>query len=166
MKTGLLLGRFQPFHNGHLFALRLILKENDRAVVVIGSAQASHDAENPFSAGERCEMIRASLTEKELARTANIPIEDINRYPLWVAHVESRCPRFDRVYSRNSLTAALFRQAGYDVVEHDYHQRSQCSGTEIRAMLSSGKGWERHVPKGVAAYVKSIDGAERVKSIG
>ncbi len=166
MKTGLLLGRFQPFHNGHLFALRLILNENDRAVVVIGSAQASHDAENPFSAGERYEMIRASLTEKELAHTAIIPIEDINRYPLWVAHVESRCPTFDLVYSRNCLTAALFKQAGYEVVEHDYHQRSQCSGTELRAMMSAGKAWERNVPKGVAAFVKSIGGVERVKQIG
>jgi nicotinamide-nucleotide adenylyltransferase len=111
-------------------------------------------------------MIRASLTERELARTAVVPVEDINRYPLWVAHVESRCPKFERVYSRNSLTAALFRQSGYEVVEHDYHQRDQCSGTEIRSLMTSGKPWEKHVPKGVAAYIKEIGGAERVKSIG
>jgi nicotinamide-nucleotide adenylyltransferase len=121
VKTGLLLGRFQPFHNGHLFALRLILRENDRAVVVIGSAQASHDSENPFSAGERYDIIRATQTGAVLARTA---------------------------------------------VEHDYHQRKQCSGTEIRAMMAGGRPWERHVPKGVAAYVKGICGVERVKSIG
>jgi nicotinamide-nucleotide adenylyltransferase len=166
VKTGLLLGRFQPFHKGHLFALRLILKENDRAAVIIGSAQASHDAENPFSAGERMEMIRASLTADELTRTAIVPVEDINRYPLWVAHVESRCPKFECVYSRNSLTAALFRQAGYEVVEHDYHKRGTCSGTEIRLMMRTGKGWRAHVPEGAAAYIDRIGGVERVKSIG
>jgi nicotinamide-nucleotide adenylyltransferase len=166
MTVGLILGRFQPFHNGHLFALKLILKQNERAIVVIGSAQASHDKENPFSAGERFEMIRASLTDDELVRTAIIPIEDINRYPLWVAHVESRCPKFDRVYSRNSLTAALFKQAGYAVVEHDYHKREHCSGSEIRRMMASGEKWETHVPRGVSDCIKKIGGVERVKSIG
>jgi nicotinamide-nucleotide adenylyltransferase len=166
MTIGLILGRFQPFHNGHLFALRLILKQNERAIVVIGSAQASHDKENPFSAGERLEMIRASMTDDELIRTAIIPIEDINRYPLWVAHVESRCPKFDRVYSRNALTAALFKQAGYEVVEHDYHRRENCSGSEIRRMMARGGQWEKHVPKGVSSFIRKIGGVERVKSIG
>jgi nicotinamide-nucleotide adenylyltransferase len=165
MTAGLLLGRFQPLHNGHLFAMRQILEECDSAVVVIGSAQASHDCENPFSAGERFEMIRAALPRDGLLRTAIVPVEDINRYPLWVAHIESRCPAFDRVYTRNPLTASLFRQAGYRVVEHRYHDRRHCSGTEIRAMMASGKEWRPYVPKAVARYIDSIEGEQRVKGL-
>ncbi|HEY6405190.1 MAG TPA: adenylyltransferase/cytidyltransferase family protein, partial [Nitrososphaeraceae archaeon] len=31
------IGRFQPFHNGHLDLIRQILKESDEVVVIIGS---------------------------------------------------------------------------------------------------------------------------------
>lgn len=166
MSVGLLLGRFQPVHNGHIFVLRLILKECDRTVVVIGSAQASHDAQNPFTAGERYEMLRASLTKAELLRTSIIPVEDINRYPLWVSHVESRCPGFDVVYTRNDLTASLFRDAGYRVVEHGLYRREGCSGTEIRRRMAEGEPWQRLVPQTVAKFIMSIKGEERVRGLG
>ena len=165
MTAGLLLGRFQPFHNGHAFVLKQIFRECDEAIIVIGSAQASHDLQNPFSAGERFEMIRKALGKEAMLKTAIIPIEDINRYPLWVAHVESRCPKFDRVYSRNPLTASLFRQGGYDVVDHELYERQHCSGTEIRRMMAEGEPWEKYVPKVVAAYIRKIEGVERVKSL-
>jgi nicotinamide-nucleotide adenylyltransferase len=165
MSAGLLLGRFQPLHNGHLFVLRQILKECDCAIVVIGSAQASHDAENPFSAGERVEILRASLTKSELARTTIIPIEDINRYPLWVAHLESRCPKFDTIYSRNPLTISLFKEAGYKIVEHELYERASCSGTEIRKRMAQGKPWKDCVPAGARKVIDAIHGVERVRAL-
>ncbi|MEM3715338.1 MAG: adenylyltransferase/cytidyltransferase family protein, partial [Nitrososphaeria archaeon] len=52
------IGRFQPFHNGHYAALKWILeKEKSPIILCIGSAQYSHTVENPFTAGERIEMI-------------------------------------------------------------------------------------------------------------
>ena len=145
--------------------LRQILKERDRAIVVIGSAQASHDAENPFSAGERVEMLRASLTKSELLRTTIIPIEDINRYPLWVAHLESRCPKFDTIYSRNPLTISLFKDAGYQVVEHGLYERASCSGTEIRKRMAESKPWKDCVPAGARKVIEAVRGEERVKAL-
>ncbi|MEW5936298.1 MAG: adenylyltransferase/cytidyltransferase family protein, partial [Candidatus Thermoplasmatota archaeon] len=68
MSSGALLGRFQPIHKGHLWVLRKLLAECDEAIVVIGSAQASHEPDNPFSAGERYEMVRACLSKEEMAR--------------------------------------------------------------------------------------------------
>ncbi|MBI5001268.1 MAG: nicotinamide-nucleotide adenylyltransferase [Euryarchaeota archaeon] len=165
MSAGLLLGRFQPLHDGHIFVLRQILKECGRAIVVIGSAQASHDADNPFSAGERVEMLRASLTKSELLRTTIIPIEDINRYPLWVAHLESRCPKFDRVYSRNPLTISLFKGANYKVIEHDLYERGNCSGTEIRKRMAQGNPWKDCVPAGARKVIEAIHGEERVRAL-
>jgi nicotinamide-nucleotide adenylyltransferase len=55
---GLYVGRFQPFHLGHLDAIKYTLKEVDELVIVIGSAQYSHNANNPFTAGERLVMVR------------------------------------------------------------------------------------------------------------
>ena len=57
MTRALFVGRFQPFHYGHLHAVESILKENDELLLVVGSAQMSHEPDNPFTAGERIEMI-------------------------------------------------------------------------------------------------------------
>ena len=60
---GLYVGRFQPFHLGHLDAIKYALKQADELVIVIGSAQYSHNANNPFTAGERLIMVRQALFE-------------------------------------------------------------------------------------------------------
>ncbi|RLF01945.1 MAG: nicotinamide-nucleotide adenylyltransferase, partial [Thermoprotei archaeon] len=57
MGRGLFVGRFQPFHLGHLKALRWILEREDEVIICIGSAQYSHSLRNPFTVGERVEMI-------------------------------------------------------------------------------------------------------------
>ncbi|MGF3523208.1 MAG: adenylyltransferase/cytidyltransferase family protein, partial [Candidatus Bathyarchaeia archaeon] len=60
---GLYVGRFQPFHLGHLDAIQKILEEVEEIVIVIGSSQYSHNIHNPFTAGERLVMIRKALEE-------------------------------------------------------------------------------------------------------
>ena len=57
-RRALFVGRFQPFHNGHIHAIGEILEESDELIIVVGSAQMSHEPDNPFTAGERLEMIR------------------------------------------------------------------------------------------------------------
>jgi len=49
MKTGLIIGRFQPFHNGHLYAIKNALKKVDELVIAIGSSQYVNTEDNPFS---------------------------------------------------------------------------------------------------------------------
>ena len=63
---GLYIGRFQPYHLGHQAVLEKIAKEVEEIVIVIGSAQESHTPENPFTGGERMEMIYAALGESDL----------------------------------------------------------------------------------------------------
>jgi len=57
MTTGLFIGRFQPFHLGHLSDIKDALKEVDELVIAIGSSQHSGTKENPFSTEERIKMI-------------------------------------------------------------------------------------------------------------
>src|SRR5436189_227334 len=61
------IGRFQPFHRGHLAMVRRILESNEEIIVGIGSAQYSHTGENPFTAGERYEMIKRALVPAVVA---------------------------------------------------------------------------------------------------
>ena len=66
VNRGLYVGRFQPFHLGHVEAIKKILDEVEELVVVIGSAQYSHNRGNPFTVGERLVMIRNALDEARI----------------------------------------------------------------------------------------------------
>ncbi|MEM0194770.1 MAG: adenylyltransferase/cytidyltransferase family protein, partial [Thermoplasmatales archaeon] len=62
----LLIGRFQPFHNGHLWLVDKIVKEYGSIIIGIGSAQESHTLVNPFTAGERQYMIQKALESNSI----------------------------------------------------------------------------------------------------
>ena len=67
VKRGVFVGRFQPFHLGHLKAVKDILGEVDELVIVVGSSQYSHEIDNPFTTGERITMIKRALEEEEIS---------------------------------------------------------------------------------------------------
>jgi len=108
----LLLGRFQPFHNGHLKVVKDIAKEAEYLVIAIGSAQYSHSKENPFTAGERYTMITKALKSEGIENYHIVTIEDLHRYAAWVSHVVSHTPKFDVIYAHNPLSIRLFKEGG------------------------------------------------------
>jgi nicotinamide-nucleotide adenylyltransferase len=161
----LLIGRFQPFHLGHLEVVRKIAKECDELIIGIGSAQISHTFDNPFTAGERHLMISRALRDEGIRDFFLVPIVDINQYGVWVSHVRSMVPPFERVYTNNPLTRRLFSEAGYEVSASPMFNRSQYSGTEIRRRMVSGNDWKKFVPNAVAEVIESIDGVKRLRDL-
>src|SRR5512136_2085933 len=117
VKRGLYVGRFQPFHLGHLNSIKEVLKEVDELVIVIGSAQYSHNFNNPFTAGERLVMVRRALDESgvDSKRVWIVPVPDVHLHMMWVSSVEGYTPHFDVVFSNEPLTRRLFMEAGYNV---------------------------------------------------
>lgn len=166
-KRAVFIGRFQPFHNGHLHAVRSILKEADELIIVVGSAQMSHELDNPFTAGERLEMIKCALDAAGVDRNRYmlIPIPDAPAHRVWVSQVESQTPRFDFVYTNQSLTRRLLIEAGYDVRGIDLYRRDQYEATEIRRRILEGEDWMDLVPSEVYRYVKEIDGEGRIRDL-
>lgn len=57
--AGLYIGRFQPFHLGHLATVRHALEATDSLLVVLGSAGNGRSVRNPFLDTEREEIIRS-----------------------------------------------------------------------------------------------------------
>jgi len=163
--NALIIGRFQPFHKGHLEVIRTISEECDTITIGIGSAQYSHTLENPFTAGERHLMISRALKEVDLEDYFLVPIVDINRYAVWVAHVVSLVPPFKAIYSNNPLTRRLFEEAGYEVRDSPLFNREVYSGTEIRRRMIAGEDWMSAVPKAVAKVIDEIDGVNRLKDL-
>jgi len=163
---GLYIGRFQPYHLGHKAVLEKIAEEVDEIVVVIGSAQESHTPENPFTGGERIEMIQSALAESRLqGRCYVTPLQDINRNSIWVAHMQSMVPRFDAVYSNNPLVIRLVSEAGIDIRKPPMYQREMYSGTAIRRLMAEGGDWKALVPAAVARFIEEIKGVERLIGI-
>ncbi len=164
MRRGLYLGRFQPYHLGHHTVLKQIAKEVDEIIIGIGSAQKSHEIENPFTAGERMLMVSSALSEFDI-KSYVIPIEDIQRNSLWVSHVKSMVPPFDITYTNNPLVIELLSEAGIEVMQSPLFKRNSYSGTEIRRRMLSGEKWEQFVPEKVVEIIKEIDGVKRIKNV-
>lgn len=164
MKRGFYIGRFQPYHNGHQSVLEHIAGNVDEIIIGIGSAQLSHSVDNPFTAGERVLMITRSL-ETLGCPVYVIPIEDLRRNALWVAHVRSMTPPFEICYSSNPLVVRLFTEAGIRVQSPAMYERNLLSGTEIRRRMLNNEPWESLVPPPVAQVLKEIDGPGRLREI-
>jgi nicotinamide-nucleotide adenylyltransferase len=164
MKRGFYIGRFQPYHKGHQSVLEHIAEEVDEIVIGIGSAQLSHQTENPFTAGERVLMITRALSSLDRPFYV-IPIEDIKRNALWVAHVRSMTPPFDLCYSSNPLVVQLFRESGTTVHSPEMYERETHSGTEIRRRILEDEAWEKLVPPVVVKVIREINGVQRLRQI-
>ncbi|MDD1675823.1 MAG: nicotinamide-nucleotide adenylyltransferase, partial [Methanomicrobiales archaeon] len=133
-------------------------------VIGVGSAQLSHELENPFTAGERVLMITRSL-EKLTIPVYVIPIEDLQRNALWVSHVRSMTPPFDVIYSNNPLVMRLFAEQGCSVRSMEMYKRDTHSGTSIRTLMLEGKPWDHLVPSSVVSVIREIDGEKRLRQI-
>ncbi|HPH33889.1 MAG TPA: nicotinamide-nucleotide adenylyltransferase [Methanoregulaceae archaeon] len=164
MTRAFYIGRFQPYHNGHQYVLEKIAGTADAIVIGVGSAQLSHEKENPFTAGERILMITESLKDIRVPLYV-IPIEDIKRNALWVAHVRSMVPPFDIIYSSNPLVMRLFSEEGIPVRSPAMYARELHSGTEIRRRILKGEQWENLVPAPVSEIIREIGGVERIRQI-
>lgn len=161
-------GRFQPFHKGHLHVIQDMLGEVDELIIVIGSAQSSHTIDDPFTASERIEMIRNVLSASRIdpSRYILIPVTDLNDNRLWVSHVRTLVPHFDVVFSNKPLVKILFAEAGFSVQPIKFYNRELYSATEIRRrIIKKDESWKGLVPKEVAEFVETIKGDERLRAI-
>lgn len=160
-------GRFQPFHLGHMHAIKRLLEEFDEVVIVIGSAQEGFTCRNPFTSGERMEMIKYSLEEEDadLKRIWIVPIPDIHKPLAWTAYVLGIVPRVSAVASGNPHVIYLYRWLGVNVVEIELYKPRIYNGTVIRDLIAHGLPWEDRVPSFVAEYIKENDCVQRIKRL-
>ncbi len=164
---GLYVGRFQPFHLGHLEAIKKILEEVEELIIVIGSAQYSHNPSNPFTAGERIVMIRSALEDAkvEYSRVWVVPVPDVHLHMMWVSAVEGYTPKFQIVYSNEPLTKRLFMEAGYKVKSIPFYERQFYSSTTVREKMLIDESWKTLIPKTVADFITEIDGVNRLRDL-
>ncbi len=161
----LFIGRFQPFHNGHLGVMKYYSNAFNSIIIGIGSSQIYNTKENPFSFEERKRMINESLQYENIKNYIIIPISDINNPPKWVDHVTSIVSNFDTVLARNLDTIKLFEEKGYKVERPARFGEKDCSGKVIRKRIASGERWRHLVPYAVADIIEEIGGIDRIKRL-
>jgi nicotinamide-nucleotide adenylyltransferase len=157
-KTGLFIGRFQPFHLGHLATVRFALKEVKHLYIIVGSSQKSYELRNPFTAGERIIMIRNTLNEEKIdpSRYLIIPIPDATGHAVWTAYIDQAVPDYEVVFSNDRLTLQLFKEKGVPTVEAPLLDRPQYSSTEVRKRILESGNWKELVPKSVSKLIDPI----------
>ena len=169
-KRGLMLGRFQPFHSGHLALARQILGECDELVIAIGSAQFNFIEKDPFTAGERIVMVRNSLGEGglDLSRCYIVPIANEDNNARWLANLKSMVPEFHFLYTGNEYVKHLARSqdALVKIRKPRFEKKADYNGSNIRGLMRAGGKWKSLVPAAVSREIERIGGVERVRMLG
>ncbi len=169
MTTALFVGRFQPFHNGHLWVVKKILGECDKVIIGIGSSQCSNTLVNPFTFDERKEMILSCLKSEGIGEEKYeiIAIPDLNNYGKWVDHViktlEDNELSFNKVFTGSPITRKLFKDKNLWV--EDLPRKDDTSASEVRLKILKGLEWKQLVPKATEDYLLKIEGIKRISDV-
>ncbi len=164
-RVGLILGRFQPVHWGHVRAIEWVRMEGLEVHLGIGSSQFSHTRENPFTAAERRAMVGAAdqVLGLKVGRVDEVP--DIFDDDRWVAHVQGCCGPFDVVFTNNEWTAELFAKAGLEVRATPMFDRERYVGSKIRESVKERglSAVEDLVPPPVLGLLKAFEAEKRIR---
>ena len=171
MTRGMIHGRFQPFHLGHLEYLKGAAARADEVYVGITNPDPTHvkpeasdpvrhlPESNPYSYVERMLMVKAAAADAELEqeRLHVIPFP-VNTPELWDAYVPRDVVQYIRLFSDwGGTKLERLRSAGYEVVVLDEGAEKELSGADVRAAIREGGDWERLVPPSVAAVLRGLE---------
>ncbi len=141
-ELAVVIGRFQPFHYGHLALVEHALAAAPRALVVVGSAGASRSVKNPFYEDERIAMIRDSLAPALRTRVSFAAVRDYYDEVRWASAVKAAAAR----EARGAVALVGFRKdetSSYlgsfpEWREHALPRQAAIDGTELRRAYFAG----------------------------
>lgn len=147
----LVVGRFQPLHDGHVQLIRRALEECGDVTIAIGSSNAKPSLRNPFTVAERTQMLEAVFPGLRI-----LALPDLHDPKRWTDETLRAAGPVDRVYGNDPATTGLFEQAGIPVVSPGLVDRQKYEATAIRRLMAEDDpAWRKCVPAPVA---KLLDG--------
>lgn len=162
------IGRFQPFHLGHLEFIQQILSESSEVILIIGSSQANFTPHNPFTTGERIRMIRDSLIASKIRmeKVTMIHIMDEQNNYRWFSNLKSFSPPFTVLYTGNVFIKLLLENENILLREPNFVKKEEYNGSNIRRLLAaSDLQWKKLVPKAVTNIILELNGPERMRKL-
>ena len=166
MKIGILVGRFQPLHKGHIEAIEFAENNSDKLYIIVGSAEKSNQKRNPFTFEERKKMIELAMIDIKLHESITIvPINDANNHTEWILSIKNVIGAYNIIFTNDEVTEKLFNKDETKVINVPLLDRNALSATEVRRRLELDEKWETLVIPTVVNYLKEIKAVKRIKSI-
>lgn len=173
-KFGLVIGRFQPFHNAHLHLIKHALERCEKVVVLVGSYKSARTIRNPFTFEERQMMIMESLDCEDALRVFVCPIRDhLYNDNLWITEVQRAVEEitqgaspilFGHDKDNSSYYLNLFPQWHFSEVG----KFEECdSASSVRRSLFEcghdydGTAWHKCVPTGTKEVILQFSKSDR-----
>lgn len=171
VRRGMIHGRFQPFHLGHLAYLRGAADRCDEVFVGITNPDPNRirpepsdplrhlPESNPWSYAERLLMVKAAAADIRLDPThVHVIPFPVNEPELWPAYVPDDVTQYLRLFSEwGGTKLERLQEAGYDVVVLDQGAEKEISGADVRERLREGGDWASLVPAGVARVIRDLE---------
>lgn len=167
---GMIHGRFQPFHNGHLEYLRRARQRCERIIVgitnpdpsaVVAETASTHRHEpesNPFTFFQRALMVRDVLRAEQVPADSCLvipfPIHHPERWPFYVPREVVQLVWVFSAWEEEKVRR--LRAAGYRVEVVASGLPKDLSASEVRRRIRSGEDWRALVPPAVASVVEAV----------
>lgn len=151
-KVALFIGRFQPFHNGHLYSLKKCLEIAEKVTIMVAKSNVSGTQDDPWNAQIREQMVKAVVSSEKIEKkvTQIVSSPDNPSDKVWLTQVIEKVGTFDVAVSNNQWVLSIFKEAGYETYESGLFNRDELEGVKIRAMMREGdESWKSRVPEKV-----------------
>ncbi len=153
-KNALLIGRFQPFHLGHLYLINKALEVAEKVVIGIGSANI-YDSDNPLDWKTREKILKSVFYKEGLGSRILkvVPLDDFFNDEKWLTNVKTKVGTFDLVVGNNDWVNRIMEKGGYEVLRVPYYKRFLYEGEKIRKLLIQGGNWQERVPAYLVRFI-------------
>lgn len=163
------IGRFQPFHLGHLLMLLRALRKGALVVLVLGSDSDERTLKNPLLALERALTVSLSLPVDAAGRVVFAAVPDFQSNDDWVTAVrEAVARRVPEAASRIALLGHFKDESSYylnhfpDWTLESVERVNELDATAVRNVLFDAdlsaearfKQLQEMVPAGVATFLQ------------
>ena len=169
-KFALIIGRFQPFHLGHLSLVKRYNKAGYFCKIAIGSSQKNFEKDNPLTIQEREEIIKRVMKEFKIKDFKVYFVPDINDEKNYVKHILKIVGKFDVLITGNSKLLKLFlkyKTKSFDI--ESFEEPFARPGGKISSGVIRKRWLKKNdrlgLPKSAFNYLKSIGFSERLKEI-